>query len=301
MNSTTRREDWVDRDQYPFVSRFYAVPAGRMHYLDEGNGQPVVMLHGNPAWSFLYRHLIRQLRDEYRCIAPDHIGFGLSDKPEGWSYLPRDHSENLTSLLDELKVKNVTLVMQDWGGPIGMAYAVAHPENIAGLVILNTWSWPVDRDWYYRAFSGFMGGPVGRMLIRRRNFFATSVMKQAFGVKEKLTPAVHAQYLQALGTPAERKGCMVFPRQIIHSTAWLAGIWSRVSVLENLPALIVWGMKDIAFREKELQRWQRAFPRARTLRLEEAGHFVQEEAPEELFEAMLPFLRETCISGSAAR
>ena len=285
--------DWIDRREYPFASHYLEVAAGRLHYVDEGSGPPVVMVHGNPTWSYLYRHMIKQLQPEYRCIAMDHIGFGLSDKPRDWSYLPVDHAANLTALIDGLGLKDITLVVQDWGGPIGLSYAVAHPQNVARLIIMNTWAWPVNRDWYYIAFSGFMGGPVGRWLIQRYNFFARSVMRQAFGDKRKLTPAAHEQYLRALPTAEDRKGCYVFPRQIVKATPWLDQLWSNISVLTGKPTLVVWGMKDIAFREKELKRWGSAFPAARTVRLSSVGHFVQEEAPDELAAAVVPFLHET--------
>jgi haloalkane dehalogenase len=284
---------WIDRQGYPFESRTFDVPAGRLHYVDEGSRDPIVMVHGNPTWSYLYRHLIKRLRPEYRCVAMDHIGFGLSDKPRDWSYLPVDHAANLTALIEGLGLKNITLVVQDWGGPIGLSYAVTHPENVARLIIMNTWAWPVNRDPYYIAFSGFVGGPIGRMLIRRYNFFARTIMRQAFGDKRKLTVAAHEHYLRALADPEDRTGCLVFPKQIIGSTPWLAQLWDNMSRLNGIPTLIVWGMKDIAFREKELIRWERTFPEARSIRLSSAGHFVQEEAPEELAEAVVPFLKET--------
>lgn len=285
--------DWIDRDEYPFESRYFAAPAGRLHYVDEGNGSPVVMIHGNPTWSYLYRRLVKRLRAGHRCVAMDHLGFGLSDKPRGWSYLPEDHAANLAALIDGLGLKNITLVVQDWGGPIGLAYAVARPENVARVVIMNTWAWPVNRDPYYIGFSSFMGGSVGRMLIRRYNFFAKSVMRQAFGDKAKLTPAAHAHYLRALGDPADRTGCMVFPKQIVGSTPWLGRIWNGLPALSGKPALIVWGMQDIAFRAKELRRWESVFPRARVVRLDAVGHYVQEEAPDELGAAIDGFFVET--------
>jgi len=285
--------NWIDREEYPFESHHFQVPAGNLHYVDEGRGSPIVMVHGNPTWSFLYRKLIKRLRSEYRCIAMDHLGFGLSDKPRDWRYLPKDHAANLMALIEGLGLKDITLAVQDWGGPIGLSYAVAHPDSVARIIIMNTWAWPVNRDPYYIAFSGFMGGPIGRMLIRRYNFFARSIVRQAFGDKRKLSAAVHEHYLRALATPEKRKGCLVFPKQIIASTPWLDRLWTRISVLNDKPKLIVWGMKDIAFREKELRRWERAFPGVRTVRLRSVGHFVQEEAPDDLAEAVVPFLKET--------
>ena len=285
--------NWIDREQYPFESHRFKVSAGSLHYVDEGSGQPVVMVHGNPTWSFLYRHLIKRLRTEYRCIAVDHLGFGLSDKPKDWSYLPADHAANLAALIEGLELKNMTLVVQDWGGPIGLSYAVAHPNNIARIVILNTWAWPVNRDPYYIAFSSFVGGPIGRILIRRYNFFAKTIMRQAFGDKRKLSAALHEHYLHPLAAPEDRTACLVFPKQIVGSTPWLSRLWDSISTLNGKPKLIVWGMRDIAFREKELKRWERTFPEARSIRLGSVGHYVQEEAPDELADAVGSFLRQT--------
>jgi haloalkane dehalogenase len=285
--------DWIDRNEYPFTSHFFQTPAGKLHYVDEGSGEVVVMLHGNPAWSFLYRKLIKRLSPHYRCIAPDYIGFGLSDKPGDWNYLPEEHAKNLEALIGHLGLKNITLVVGDWGGPIGMQYAVTHPENVKRLVVTNTWAWPVDKDFHYIAFSAFMGGPVGRFLIRRFNFFVTSFMRVAFGDKRKLGDHAHQHYKNALPTAASRKGCHVFPRQIIASTPWLAQLWGKFFALKDKPTLFVWGMKDVAFREKELKRWQQVLPNSLTLRLNTVGHFVPEEAPEELGEAVLAFLADT--------
>lgn len=282
--------DWLDRSAYPFATRYVPLPAGRMHVVDEGEGPPVVMVHGNPAWSFLYRHLVRRLRPTHRCVAMDHLGFGLSDKPRGWSYLPEAHAENLEALIEGLGLRDVTLVVQDWGGPIGLAYAVAHPENVARLVIMNSWAWPVDRDPYYLAFSGFMGGPIGRRLIRRRNFFARAVMRRAYGDPRRLTPEIHAHYLEALPTPDDREGSAVFPRRIVGSTPWLRRMSDGLPALADKPTLIVWGMRDIAFRAKELRRWQSLFPAARTVALDDVGHYVQEEAPERLADEVAAFL-----------
>ncbi len=282
--------DWLDRTAYPFAAHSFATAAGRLHYVDEGQGAPVVMVHGNPTWSFLYRRLILQLRAQYRCVAPDHLGFGLSDKPAGWDYGPEAHAVHLTALIDHLGLKDLTLVVQDWGGPIGLAYAVAHPENIARVVLLNTWAWPVNRDPYYIGFSGLMGGPLGRLLIRRYNFFAAVILRQAFGDSRRLTAAAHAHYLRPLATPADRTGCLVFPKQIIAATPWLAALERQLPVLRGKPIQIVWGMKDIAFRASELRRWEQCFPEAQVLRLPTVGHYVQEEAPEALGAALAAFL-----------
>lgn len=126
---------WLSRAHYPFAPHYFPTDAGRLHYVDEGNGPPVVMLHGNPTWSFLYRHLIGHLAPDYRCIAPDFIGFGRSDKPADWSYRPQDHAAHLDALMTQLDLRAVTLVVHDWGGPIGLSWALRHPDRVRRLVI----------------------------------------------------------------------------------------------------------------------------------------------------------------------
>ncbi len=248
-----------------------------MSYVDEGEGEPIVMVHGNPTWSFEFRSVINHFSTTHRCIAPDHIGFGLSDKPSDWDYLPQQHAENLERMLESLDLENITLVVNDWGGPIGLSYAIRRPDKIKNVVVTNTWLWSVKSDWYYQGFSRFMGGAIGRWLIRKYNFFANTIMKMAYGDKGKLTPQIHQQYLMPLAIPEERKGCWVFPKQIIASSAWLTELWSQRDVLDDKVKLIAWGMKDIAFREKELNHWSRHFPDAKVVRYPDGGHFVPDE------------------------
>lgn len=164
---------------------------------------------------------------------------------------------------------------------------------MARLIVMNTWAWPVNRDFHYVSFSAFMGGPIGRLLIKKRNFFAGTFMRAAFGDKSKLSEKAHQHYLRALPTAEDRMGCYIFPKQIVDSTPWLEQLWNKIGVLKDKPALFVWGMKDVAFREKELRRWQSALPNSRTVLLPSVGHFVAEEAPEELGQAAAAFLAET--------
>lgn len=281
---------WLDQSEYPFNSQYLELGMGKLHYIDEGQGEPIVMVHGNPTWSFLYRHLIKQFSDSHRCIAMDHIGFGLSDKPTNWTYQSEDHAKNLETLIDTLGLQDITLVVQDWGGPIGLSYAINHPSNVRRLIIMNTWLWPVHRDWYYIGFSKFTGGPIGRYLIRRFNFFVNVIMPQAYSNRARLTADIHAHYQHPLARATDRKGCWVFPGQIIDSSPWLKQLWAQRDKLAHKPILIVWGMKDIAFRPKELRTWAEALPNAQVVELPDVGHFVQEEAVAELELAMKGFL-----------
>ena len=167
----TIRPDWVSEELYPFESRFFAAPPNhRMHYLDEGAGAPLVFVHGNPAWSFEFRHPIRELRSEFRCIAPDHVGFGLSSRStRREDHHPESHAHRFAALLDRLDLRDITLFMNDWGGPIGLDFARRHPERIRRLVIANSWCWPVGDDFHFRSFSFLMSSWIGQYLIRHRN------------------------------------------------------------------------------------------------------------------------------------
>jgi pimeloyl-ACP methyl ester carboxylesterase len=280
------RPAWLDQTEYPFKSNYFSTAHGTIHYVDEGTGEPIVFVPGNPSWSFEARNMIKLLSKQYRCLAVDHLGFGLSDKPLDFSYLPQAHAKNLEDWLESLNLERITMVVGDWGGPIGLSYAIQHPQKIKSLVITNTWLWSVKNDLYYQGFSGFMGGPLGRWLIRKQNFFAQTVVSMAFGDKSKLTPQIHRHYLEQFPSPEARKGNWVFPKQIIGASDWLDSLWRQRSLLADKVALIAWGAKDIAFREKELHTWMAAFPKARVLRFPKSGHFIPEENPSELAEAI---------------
>ena len=181
----------------------------------------------------------------------------------------------------------MTLVVGDWGGPIGLSYAIRHPDKIKSILITNTWLWSVRNDLYYQGFSGFMGGPIGRWLIRRYNFFAKTILWMSYGDRSKLTPHIHKHYLEPFSRPDERKGSWILPKQIIDSSAWLDSLWSQRDILNGKISLIAWGMKDIAFRKNELDKWISAFPNVRVQRFEKSGHFLLEENPSELAQEIL--------------
>jgi haloalkane dehalogenase len=283
MNTTATSPsspDWLDRAEFPFANHYYQVPIGRMHYVDEGQGEPIVMVHGNPGWSFEYRNVIKAMSDTHRCLAPDLIGFGLSDKPADWDYRPESHARNFSHWMDHLDLQKITLVVNDWGGPVGLSYALAHPERIKRLVILNTWLWSVENDPHFKRFSGFMGGPVGIFLTKNFNFFGKAVVKKAVGDAKKLEKRIHRHYYDHMGKRSERKGAYVFPREIIRSSQWLDSLWQQREKINQIPTTFIWGMKDIAFREKELNNWTDNWEAARVVKLPEVGHFPQEEAPD---------------------
>jgi haloalkane dehalogenase len=278
------RPGWVPDELYPFESRFAEIGGARVHYVDEGSGPPLLLMHGNPTWSFLYRDIIKALRDRYRCIAPDYPGFGLSAAPAGYGFTPVEHSRIVEELVKELDLTGITMMVQDWGGPIGFGVATRHPDRFAAFVIGNTWAWPKS-DSGTQVFSRFMGGKVGGYLIVHRNVFVERIIPG--GVKrKKLSQEVMNAYRGPFAAMRSRTPVHVFPREILASRPFLAEIERGLPALSGRPALIVWPDKDVAFGDPELRRWERLFPDHRTVRLEGAAHYIQEEAADEIADAI---------------
>lgn len=279
---------WIDGEAYPFASRFLEVDGGRMHYVDEGSGPVVVLVHGTPTWSFLWRRLVRDLARDHRVIAMDHVGFGLSDKPAGWTYTPAAHAANVGRLLDALDLDDVTLVVHDFGGPIGLGAALDRPERVSRLVLMNTWMWALDER--AEKLSKIVAGPLGRYLYFQRNASAKRLIPWAMARKDALTAEVHRHYTHPFPTPELREAPWRLGVELGGSGAWYGSLWERRAALAELPALLLWGMKDPTFAPDDLRRWQEALPNARTVELPDVGHFPQEEAPERVVAEVRGFL-----------
>jgi haloalkane dehalogenase len=279
---------WLDRTAYPFTHHTLDVDGGAMHYVDEGSGEPILFVHGSAAWSFVYRNVIRALQPDYRCIAPDHLGFGLSAKPAHWSYRFADHGRNLAALIDHLGLERFTLAVHDVGGPIGLSYALEHPERVARLLILNTFCWSLEGPFALapRPIAALMRSPVGRLFITRFNSELRVLIPLVFGDRRKLTPAVYRQYLAPLARMEDRHGLFAFAEQVFAGSAWCDELWARRAALAGKPAAIVWGMRDPLFGPRFLARWREALPNAEVTTLPQAGHFVPEEEPAAVVQAL---------------
>ncbi len=286
---------WVDRIGYPFRNRFAELPAGRVHYVDEGSGEPILFVHGTPTWSYEWRHLIAALRLRWRCIAPDLLGFGLSARPPGFAYTPEAHAEVLAALVERLGLERVTLVVHDYGGPIGLPLCLDQPARVRRLVLLNTWLWPLDDDPGLRRKGRLAASALGRFLYRRGNASLRLVMPQAYGDRRKLTPEIHRQYLAPFPAPDDRERVLwALARALLGSSAYYADLWRRRERLRGRPVLIVWGLKDPAFPPHHLARWEQLFGTgARVVRLPDAGHWPHEEAPEAVRQALMGFLESS--------
>jgi haloalkane dehalogenase len=291
-----RRPDWLSARLFPFTSRFVELDGALVHYIDEGNGPVLLLLHGNPTWSFLYRDIVKGLSDRFRCVALDYPGFGLSRAPVGYGFTPAEHARVVEQFLLKLDLNGVRMMVQDWGGPIGLWVAARHVDRFRGLIIANTVAWPMAGDRHFEIFSTLVGGPLGGFLIHRFNVFVNLLIPA--GVKRrKLTPEIMAAYRGPFSRPGLREPTHVFPREIVGSSRFLAEVEDGLVRLAHLPALIVWGDRDFAFRAQERLRFERTFPRHQTRVLPGAGHFVQEDAAEEIVAAIRAWeLPETATS-----
>ena len=281
---------WLDRAEYPFTSRWLDLPDGRMHYVDEGRGRPLVFVHGTPDWSFAWRHLIKALSPRYRCIAPDNLGFGLSEKPQDYSYAPAEQAANIRRLIEQLDLRDITLVLHDFGGPFGFSYAIEKPANVKSLVLMNTWMWSLRGDPHYERFGRLFGGPLGRFLYLRLNFSVRVLMKHAIADKARFPRRIQEQYARPLGSATERVATHACARALLGAGEWYDALWRRREKIRDIPALILWGMNDPAFRQEELDRLQMVFSRKRTACFHDAGHFPHEERSERVVSLVEEFL-----------
>jgi haloalkane dehalogenase len=282
--------DWLDRTTYPLSDSTFDTGAGRLHYIDESSGPAIVFIHGTPTWSFLYRRLIANLKDDHRVIAPDLLGFGLSDKPQTEAVAPPQQAEHLRALLNHLDVDCFTMVVHDFGGPIGLSYALDHPDRVDRLVLFNTWMW-AQTDATTSWASRFFGTGLGRWIYTNWNF-SPSVMLPAL-THQKLGPDVHAHYQKPFPTPDTRHGPWIFARDLVGANDWYASLWDRREALRSIPALLLWGEQDPGFGMEALERWQALFETVETHTFPEAGHLPQEEAPAAVQEAFRSFQRST--------
>jgi haloalkane dehalogenase len=276
-----------DRNLFPFASKWFQRSVGQLHYIDEGSGEPILFLHGNPTWSFLYRGIVIRLRKNFRCIAVDYPGFGLSPHPAGYGYTAAEHANAVLELVRGLGLTNLTIMGQDWGGPIGMKVALDDPTRIRALVMGNTWYWRLD-GLSQIAFSKILSTNFMQGQIFKKNFFVEKIMKMA--VKFPLTQEVHDHYRGPFPTLDSRAGTAEFPRELTRASEWLSRIAAEVPhELGDKPLLLTWGMHDMAFPPSMMDRFRADFSDVLVNRLD-AKHYIQEDAPAEIAEAIESFL-----------
>lgn len=283
---------WPDKDEYPFISRYFMINGQRQHYVDEGLGPVLLFVHGTPSWSFDFRKAIIRLKNDFRCIAPDHIGFGLSDKPERYDYSTLNHSKTLEQFVMDNRLKKITLIVHDFGGPIGLGFAIRRPELVEKLVILNSWLWSSEGDPEFKRLSWLLKSPLTPFLYKRFNFSPRYMLPASFG-RKKPDKKILKHYTKPFANASQRHGVLAFARSLLHDQQWFEALWNTKDAIAFKPTLFIWGMKDPLITPKYLEKFETGFPSSITVKLEAAGHFPQEEEPEKLADAIHDFAVQT--------
>jgi pimeloyl-ACP methyl ester carboxylesterase len=280
-------------DDYSFSPRFLDIDTVRMHYVDEGCGPPLLFVHGNPTWSFAWRKFITALSPTYRCIAVDHIGCGKSDKPQQYKYTLDRHVANLVFLIESLDLRDITLIGHDWGGCIGMGAAVERPDRFARFVLMNTAAFRSNRIPFRIAVCRV---PVlGTIGVRGLNLFARAALWMAVEKHERMTPDVKAAYLSPYDSWANRIAIHRFvldiPLRPSHASyARLVRIEEGLARFRDHPMLLPWGERDWCFTPWFRREFERRFPRAESFPIDDAGHYVFEDACERIIPRLRTFL-----------
>ena len=282
---------WLDKSAYPFTSRYFDINGHKLHYIDEGEGETILFVHGTPSWSFDYRNIIKKLKYNYRCVAIDHIGFGLSDKPEHYDYTTQNHSKTLEIFVLEKSLENITLVVHDFGGVIGLNFAIQYPEKIKRIVILNSWLWSSKTDPDFIKLSKVLKSPLLPFLYRYLNFSPRFILPSSFG-DNKISKQLLKQYTKPFSDKTQRNGALAFARSLHNDQEWFERLWNKRQTISNKPTLFIWGMKDPIIKPHYLHKFQIGFTNSTTVKLETAGHFPQEEQAEIVTNVMLDFLTD---------
>ncbi len=285
---------------FPFKRNYLDRNGQKYHYLDEGNGEPVVMVHGNPSWSFYYRNLVAALSGNYRCIVPDHIGCGFSDKPDDkdYEYTLKSRIDDLEALLDSLALQeNITLVVHDWGGMIAMGYAARYPQRIKRLVILNTGAFhlPASKKlplalWICR------NTLLGTLLVRGFNAFSS--VASYIGVKRQpMDKAIRKAYVAPFNSWKNRISTLRFVQDIPlfkndKSYPLVSDIEKSLQHFQNVPTLICWGLQDFVFDKHFLNVWKQKMPHAESNEFSDCGHYILEDASTEVIALIEKFMAE---------
>ncbi|MCC5940685.1 MAG: alpha/beta fold hydrolase [Balneolaceae bacterium] len=285
-----QQNSWLKKDEYPFSSNFFSINGNQLHYIDEGKGDILLFVHGTPTWSFEYRNIIKELRTSYRCIAIDHIGFGLSEKPEIYDYSTINHSRTLEKFILEKNLNNITLVVHDFGGPIGLNVAIKHPERFKSFVIINSWLWSSKADPDFQKLSKVLKNPLLPFLYRYLDLEIRILLPSIFGEK-KLNKNIKRHYIKPFKNKSERNGTVAFAHSLLNDQEWFEELWNKKEAITDKPTLLIWGMKDPLIKPILLDKFQSGFSTTQTLKLETCGHIPHEEEPDRVTEEIKTFLQ----------
>ncbi len=282
MSTTPQPADppWLDRDLWPFPTLHLHGEEGRMAYVREGQGPPVLFVHGTPTWGIDWRHLIAGLAPTHTCIAVDHLGLGLSDRPASAGYRPEDHARRFSAFANTLDLHDVTVVLHDFGGPFALPWIFDHLDRVRRVVVLNSFAFPFT-DPMQRRVARLLGGRVGRCLYARANLSLRVIAPGAWADRSKLTPSLQAQLLGPFPHASDHSTVLwALAHAMLASEPFYVELEGRLPTLAAVPVDLVWGLADPAFPAAALARWQAALPHAHTTGLAGVGHWPHEEAPD---------------------
>ena len=286
------KPDWLDKTEYPFSPNYFNINGCNLHYIDEGKGETILFVHGTPSWSFDFRNIIKSLKSSYRCIAIDHIGFGLSDKPENYDYSTQNHSRTLEKFVFDRQLENLTLVVHDFGGPIGLNFAIHNSDKVRNIVILNSWLWSSQDDPDFIKLIKVLKSPLLPFLYRYFNFSPRFILPSSFG-DQKLSKQLLRHYTRPFADNTQRNGTVAFAKSLLNDQEWFEELWNKSESISAKPTLIVWGMKDPVLKPKYMDKFISGFKNSVYVKLESSGHFPQEEQPETVTSSIINFLIKT--------
>ncbi len=289
MSLSVQAQKWLDTTLYPFKNKYIQLDTGKMHYVDEGKGDVILFIHGTPSWSFLYRDFISSLSKNYRCIAIDHLGFGLSEKLDNFDGRPQSHSKNLTKFIEKLNLNNITIVVHDFGGPIGLSSAIQNQNRIKQLVLFNTWLWETNSNSEAQKVNKIINSRIGKFLYLRMNISPKFLLKKGFYEKKKLSKKIHKQYIYPFFNKSSRTSLLKIGKSLIGSSDWYQEQWENLDKLDQKPWLILWGTEDNFITTNHLQKWKKRIPNA-IVKEYNCGHFIQEEKTKETIKEIEKFM-----------
>lgn len=284
------RTQWLNTVEFPFERHVFPSDDGRMSYVDVGRGRPIVFVHGSPTWSFLYRKLILGLSPHYRCIAVDHLGLGLSDKPKRADYHPAAHTRRLEAFITSLGLHDVTVVGHDFGGAIGLEWAERNEWRVREIVLFNTWIWSLAHSPIIRYVTNTAASPINQYWFRLLNPSPKFYLPVLFANNHRLAKWVQDQYQHAFNNQFETYCPEAFARAMTVEDGWFDDVAHNVGLVESKPTLMIWGETDVTYGRDALPRMRELLPRAATVALRGVGNYVPEEAPDQCIEQILRFL-----------
>ena len=276
--------NWLNKKEFPFQSHNLEIFDGNIHYVDEGEGEVILLIHGTPDWSFGFRNLIKLLSKDRRVIAFDHLGFGLSEKPD-LDYTVRAQADRFSEIIQKLDLAKFDIYVHDFGGPIAFKCIQENIDKISNVYVANTWMWPLNGIKEFEKSKSFTGG-LGKFLYLNMNFSPKVLLKMGYFDKTKLTKEIHQHYINVFPRKETRKALFEYAKEVLGAEDYLKDVYLNKSKIPVEKLKIIWGMDDKFINQDVLKRWEEEFPGVEVNKINGCGHFVHDEAYEEVYHCL---------------